>query len=402
MTSSHEGCEPVIEPSPAPEKPQVTVESLQLRIRQQEILSELGVIALQGAPLDKLLQETARLSAEGLQVEFSKVLEYIPAENRLLVRAGVGWASGVVGVASVGADLASPAGFALKTGKPVISNHLANENRFRTSDLLLDHGITRAMNVILQGDGVPFGVLELDSKSEREFTENDISFLQGAANIVGMGIERERNERKLQQALDRHQTLLKDVNHRIKNSLTILVSLFRLQARNIDDPVLTERLEEATQRVQAIARAHDRLYQNDNVEHLDLGIYLTQVCADLRETIMHGDIEFEIEGNIVIETERAISLALIINELVTNADKYAYREEATGKIWVRVGRQDDDTLAVSVRDAGAGLPEDFENRNHKSLGMRIITTFVQQLNSRLIIERRSPGAQFSIFVPVHR
>ena len=123
--------------------------ALEDRIRQQELLAELGVRALQGATFDELLNETARLTAIGLGVEFCKVLEHNPSTNRLLVRAGIGWDSGVVGVASVGADLESPAGFALRTGKPVISNHLENEERFRTSDLLKQHGIRRAMNVIL-------------------------------------------------------------------------------------------------------------------------------------------------------------------------------------------------------------------------------------------------------------
>jgi GAF domain-containing protein len=98
----------------------------------------------------------------------------------IVVRAGVGWGEGVVGAARVGADLESPAGYALRTGKPVISNHLENEQRFRTPDLLVKHGIRRAMNVILQGDRSPFGVLEVDSKSEGEFGDHDIAFLQGA------------------------------------------------------------------------------------------------------------------------------------------------------------------------------------------------------------------------------
>jgi hypothetical protein len=146
--------------SPVPEKPIVehppgnnhsadlTERSLRLRIRQQEILAKLGVLALQGVQFVDLLNHTARLTADGLQAEYCKVMEYLPGENRLLVRAGVGWDEGVVGHASVGADLASPAGFALRTGKPVISNHLENEKRFRTPELLVEHGIRRAMNVI--------------------------------------------------------------------------------------------------------------------------------------------------------------------------------------------------------------------------------------------------------------
>ena len=178
----------VVEDNPEGEVPDLTLRALNQRIRQQEILAELGVLALQQTPFSDLLDRTAELTAEGLRAEFCKVMEYIPSEKRLLVRAGVGWGEGIVGMASVGADLASPAGFALRTGKPVISNHLENEARFRTPELLVEHGIRRAMNVILQGDGSPFGVLEVDSRSEGEFVEHDLAFLQGAANILGMAI----------------------------------------------------------------------------------------------------------------------------------------------------------------------------------------------------------------------
>ena len=164
------------------------------------------------------------------------MLEYLPAENRFLVRAGVGWEPGVVGVASIGADLASPAGFALKTGRPVISNHLEIEERFRTPELLVRHGIHRAMNVILQGDGRPFGVLEVDSRSDDEFVEHDLAFLQGAANILGMAIERERHERNLKAALERHQFLIGEMNHRVKNSLALVAACFASRLAKIADP----------------------------------------------------------------------------------------------------------------------------------------------------------------------
>ena len=225
---------------------------MEQRIRQQEILAELGVIALQGASFDQFrLLDTARLTAEGLRAEFWKVLEYIPTENSFLVRAGVGWNPGTVGVARVGADLASPAGFALRTGKPVISNHLEIEERFRTPDILEQHDIHRAMNVILQGDGKPFGVLEVDSRSEDEFVEHDLAFLQGAANILGMAIERERHERKLEAAFERDQSLLKEINHRVKNSLAIVSSMLHLQARDVGNAELTGHLQEASHRVRS-------------------------------------------------------------------------------------------------------------------------------------------------------
>ena len=208
-------------------------------------LIRLGVIALQGGTMGELLTQTIRMVAEGLQSEFCKVLEFVPADNCFTVRAGVGWGPDVVGVAQVGADLASPAGFALKTGKPMISNHLGNEQRFRTPELFARYEISRAMNVILQGDGTPFGVLEVDSRSEGDFTEKDIPFLQGAANILGMAIERERRQRLLQAALERHQVLLKEMNHRVKNSLSIVSSMLRLQSSNTTASTATEQLEAA-------------------------------------------------------------------------------------------------------------------------------------------------------------
>src|SRR5579864_8364422 len=273
--------ESVVEGKPGNEPEDLIGRALRLRIRQQELLAELGVLALQRTSFTDLLNHTARMTAEGLDAEYCKIMEYIPADKRLLVRAGVGWGEGVVGKATVGADLDSPAGYALQTGKPVISNHLENEERFRTPELLVQHGIRRAMNVILQGDGLPFGVLEVDSRSEGEFGEHDIAFLQGAANILGMAIEQQQYQRKLQAALDRHQILIKEVNHRVKNSLQVVSSMPQLQASAADDQALGERLKEASNRISAVGRAYERLAYNADYENIDLVGYLRDVIEDL-------------------------------------------------------------------------------------------------------------------------
>ena len=147
------------------------------------------------------------------------------------------------------ASMASPAGYALHTGKPVISNHLDIEDRFRTPELLVQHGIRRAMNVILQGDGTPYGVLEVDSRSEGEFAQSDIVFLQGVANILGMAIERQRMEGNLRQALDRQQLLIKEVNHRVNNSLQIVASMLHLHASGAESGEVRHELRRRHQAV---------------------------------------------------------------------------------------------------------------------------------------------------------
>ena len=105
------------------------------------------------------------------------------------------------------------------------------------------------MNVILQGDGSPFGVLEVDSTSEGEFTERDIAFLQGAANVLGMAIERQRTERRLTAALEHQKVLLEEINHRAKNSLQLVASMLQLQAKAVGDAALSGHLEVAAGRV---------------------------------------------------------------------------------------------------------------------------------------------------------
>jgi two-component sensor histidine kinase len=347
-----------------------------------------------------MLQHTARMTAEGLEAEYCKVLEYIPAENRLLVRAGVGWSEGVVGSATVGADLASPAGYALRTGKPVISNHLENEQRFKTPELLVEHGIRRAMNVILQGDGSPFGVLEVDSKYEGEFSERDIAFLQGAANILGMAIEQQQYQRKLQAALDRHQILLKEINHRVKNSLQVISGMLRLQANAVGDADLSERLNEASSRINAVGRAYERLAYNADYENIELVEYLREVIGDLETIVAPCKIHFDAPEEIQFAADRAILVALIMNELVSNAGKYAYPDGPDGLIEVRVVRTEKKAILISVRDEGVGLPAQFDPSTSKRLGTRLVHALSAQLGAELTRPASSAGTNYTLLVPL--
>ena len=399
MSADNEDPAPVVELKPNENEIPAMSRALGRRIRQQEILSELGVTALQGATFEQLMADTARLTAEGMQSEFCKILEHIPAENVLLVRAGVGWGPGIVGVATIGTDLASPAGFALRTGQPVISNHLENEERFRTPELLVQYGIHRAMNVILQGDGRPFGVLEVDSRSEDEFATHDLAFLQGAANVLGMAIERERHERSLKAALARQEVLLKEITHRVKNSLAIVARMLKLQAGHMDDPELTRHLQEAAYRVSAVAKAHERIHQGNDTDRLDLGIYIEQVCQDLNGVVSPCSIEVETEHGIEIATDRAIPIALVATELITNAIKHAYHGQPVGRIRVCLTRGAEDLIELVVRDDGDGLPSEFDPRSATGLGMRIVQAFTQQLKATMAVRRLDPGTELVVSIP---
>ncbi|MFO1075439.1 MAG: histidine kinase dimerization/phosphoacceptor domain -containing protein [Geminicoccaceae bacterium] len=396
--------EAVIEASPTgPSEPEVTHQALQQRLRQQEILAELGVLALRGVPFPELLDHSACVVAEGMHTEFCKVLEFQPQANRFLVVAGVGWDASVIGRATIGADLESPSGFALRTGKPVISNHLEHEERFRTPELLIEHGIRRAMNVILQGEGHAYGVLEVDSREPGEFDEHDLAFLQGAANLLGMAIERQRIEAKLRDALKEREMLLAEVNHRVKNSLQLVASMLSLQAGSGAEERVRQQLLAASTRIAAIARAHQRLYRSDNIRCIDLSAYLVDLCHDLSAVRTDCAIVATTPEPVQIATDRAIPVALVVNELVTNAVKHGRQGDGEPcRVEVRLERAGPDEVVLSVSDDGAGLPPGFDPAKTTGLGMRIVLAFAQQLGATLEFGPSAKGAEFALRIPLRR
>ncbi|MCJ2135283.1 GAF domain-containing protein [Methylobacterium sp. J-026] len=406
-----------VEPSPSAPRG-LARPDLDYRLRQQAILSEFGVEALRGTDVDHLLQRAAALCAEGMGAEFCKALEYRRGADSLLVLAGVGWGPEVIGRARVGADLASPAGFALKTGRPVISNHLAAETRFRTPQLMADHGIRRAINVLIENRDGAFGVLEVDDTREGMFEEADIAFMQGFANLLGGAIERQRTESLLRAALARQDLLAREMSHRVKNSLAIVASLLALQARAAEaEPAVRAALSDARSRVEAIAGVHDQLWrQGDEAEgqgegqgggegvpgELDLAPFLEKLVANLASG-KPGQRLVCTAAPHRISADRAIPIGLLVNELVTNALKYAYppgTHPEGGEIRVRAEARPEG-LVVEVADDGVGLPPGFAiGRASKSLGMRVVGSLTGQLGGSLTTPPRARGACFRLEVPL--
>lgn len=399
-SGQQENPQPLVETPPASSQPaSLATDQVSDRLRQQELLSALGVTALRGSQLQELLDEAVRVCADGLNAELCKILEYHPPENRLLMRAGFGWREGLVGVATIGADMASPSGYALHTGKPVISNHLENEERFRTPELLLVHGVRRAINVILQGDGAPYGVLEVDSRSPGEFSEADITFLQGAANILGMAIERQRREGALKAALDYHKVLVNEINHRVKNSLQLVAAMINLRAETGGDPAAI--LREASSRIGVIARAHERLTGSSDIAHIDLAVYLNGICKDVADQVTDCTIEFAAPAPVITPTDRAVRLALTLNELIMNACKHATRPKGSVRVWVELVAKDPDHLKLTVRDDGEGFPKDFDIANARTMGLRVVTALVQQMSADLRVGRPpAGGTEFVLDCPI--
>lgn len=191
--------DPIVESQPVPAD-RTGAEELAYRLRQQEVLAEFGRVALESCSLDALLDSAMHLCADGMRTRYCKLLEFLPKENRLIMRAGVGWKPGYIGRETLDLDMDSPAGFAFRTGQSVVSNHLENEQRFRTPRLLAEHDVKRATNVVVRlSQNRHWGVLAADSDDAGKFDKADAEFLEGMAQLLGVAIERQEAIQRAEQ-----------------------------------------------------------------------------------------------------------------------------------------------------------------------------------------------------------
>ena len=161
-------------------------------LRQQTVLAKFGELALKSDDLDEILTEACRLVGEALGTDLAKVMELQEDGETLLVRAGVGWKPGIVGKVTLKVTDNTSEGLALKTRKPMISPNIATETRFKYPQFLIDNGVQAVANVVIIGgqDKPPFGILQIDSRQPRQFTDNDTAFLRSYANLLAAAVDR--------------------------------------------------------------------------------------------------------------------------------------------------------------------------------------------------------------------
>ncbi|HEY9874186.1 MAG TPA: PAS domain S-box protein, partial [Candidatus Obscuribacterales bacterium] len=176
------------------------------------VVAQLGQQALAGTDVNNLMETAATLVAQTLKVEYCQVLELMPGGNAFCLRAGFGWHKDLVGYAVVSANKRSQAGYTLLIGKPVIVEDLRVETRFSGVPLLHNHRVISGVSAIVHGQGQPFGVLCAHTTKHRQFTEDDVHFLQGVANVLATAIERKRAEEALKESEERYALAVKGSN----------------------------------------------------------------------------------------------------------------------------------------------------------------------------------------------
>jgi len=232
-----------------------------------------------------------------------------------------------------------------------------------------------------------------------------LSLIDEFAGITLMKWELERKEKKrreaeefLKKSLAEKEILLREVHHRVKNNMQIISSILRMQSRNIDDPKLKDVLQESQNRIHSMALIHENLYNNKSLANINFASYIKSLTNNIARTyISHqANVIFDYQiDEAYLPMDIAIPCGLIINELISNSFKYAFRDKSKGIISIHFQNIKDDEYKLTVSDNGVGIPAGLDITKTKSLGMKILHKLVQQIEGDLKSDF-SNGTKFTI------
>jgi len=208
------------------------------------------------------------------------------------------------------------------------------------------------------------------------------------------------NEQALKKALEEKEALLREIHHRVKNNLQVIISLLNLGASQSEDPRVLQQLEECGERIRSIAMIHERLYHSEDLSHIDFRSYIQSLISELFGMYSTGDriaCKTHIDA-ITLNIETAVPCGLILNELLTNALKHAFPENKRGVIEIVFKRQKD-RYVLTFRDNGIGLPRVSRSQGPKSMGLQLVEILTKQLEGKIRVERKQ-GTTFRISFPL--
>lgn len=238
---------------------------------------------------------------------------------------------------------------------------------------------------------------------EIEFIELLTSAIDQAIETARLRRAKERAEQEVREARDRAEALLSEVNHRVANSLAMVVSLVRLQSNTIEDKACRAALAETQARIMAIAGVHRRLYTSSDVRFVALDEYLLGLADDLRSSMRQAGSfsQLQLEAQpLTVPTDRAVAIGVLVTELVTNAFKYAYPDGQNGEVRVSLRTEADNHAAeLAVEDDGVGW-DGTGGAKGTGLGTRIVRSMVGVLGGELQWLPRVGGTSISVRFPL--
>lgn len=262
------------------------------------------------------------------------------------------------------------------------------------------HDIISLMDIPLRICGELVGVMcfEKTGKTERVFNHGDQAFALSVSNVFASNLEA-RQRRALQVRLDQElkekALLLKEIHHRVKNNLSIISSLINLQMERVKDDYHRTLFAEHRDKINSIALIHELVYKSKDFSEINLKTYIEEISSNLASVYRSSKKELILESNVenvVVDINYALPLGLIINEVMTNSFKHAFRDKADAKISI-VLTKEKRLVRFSIGDNGSGLNQ--ETKREESLGMEILKGLIEQIGGRYFFSN-DQGTLFSM------
>ncbi len=212
--------------------------------------------------------------------------------------------------------------------------------------------------------------------------------------------ERKEREQALAESLAEKNVMLQEIHHRVKNNLQVICSLLNLQTQTTD-PHIAEIMQESQNRVRSMALVHENLYQSENLSKINLERYVKDLSENLlrsyrsRGSLTHINVDV---SNLYLNIDTAVPCGLIINELVSNALKYAFPQGHGGEVNIQIAQLAHQELTLTVADNGMGLPNEINIEQTKTMGLRMVKSLIRQISGTLMVNREA-GTSFQIVFP---
>jgi two-component sensor histidine kinase len=260
--------------------------------------------------------------------------------------------------------------------------------------------LTNFMGVPLTREGSTVGLVAVGNR-EGDYSTEDLHALEAMARAIVEALGRKRAEEALRNSLNEKEVLLREVHHRVKNNMAAIVGLLNLQCRAINDPQFQAVITELTSRIRAMSIVHEKLYLSESLARVDFQEYLESLIFHLRTTFGSPRITCEVSAQGVnMPLDLAVPCGMIVNELITNALKYAFpqnsgKEGEDNCILVAMS-QDNNICTLTVADNGIGLPAGFDLKQNTTLGLCLVDMLgSHQLGGRYDINNRG-GTRFTL------
>jgi len=288
---------------------------------------------------------------------------------------------------------------AIRQRKPIITNDYAAPSPLKKG---LPEGhvkIFRHMNIPLFERDHIVAVAGVGNK-ETDYTDADVQQLTLLMDAMWRVIEKKKADTLILASLHEKEMLLKEIHHRVKNNLQIIGSLLYLQSINVSDPFTQGILRECRTRVKSMALIHEKLYRSKDIGRIPFVTYLDGLVDALKESFGVDDarVAFDIvvtPADMTLNIETGIPCGLLVNELLSNALKYAFPDGRAGRVRIEIGQTAPHNYTLVIADNGVGFPKDIDFRNTPSLGLQLVNNLVTQLDGEITLDT-SAGTKFFI------